>query len=62
MAKDLATLTPAEAAVIAAHAGLPAAPERQRRLAEILPRFRTRCERLDAVDVAGVEFDFLQPR
>ena len=61
MAKQRA-MTEAEAAALAALAELPAAPERLGRLAGLVPGFRARCARLYAVDVDGVEFDFLRPR
>ncbi|MBM3489994.1 MAG: hypothetical protein FJX68_06015 [Alphaproteobacteria bacterium] len=58
---DEAKMTEAEVATLLAHAELPPAAARRAHLAAGLPGFRQRCARLYAIDVAGVEFDFLRP-
>jgi hypothetical protein len=54
-------LTPDIARVVARWAGVDAAPERLAGLAVLFQAFRERVRRLHAIDVAGVEFDFLRP-
>jgi hypothetical protein len=54
-------MTESEVATILTHADLPPAAERHQHLAANLPDFRQRCERLYAVAVDGIEFDFLHP-
>ncbi len=46
---------------LSAWADLAMERRRARALAETLPEFRARIERLNAVDTAGFEFDFLRP-
>ncbi len=50
-------LTPETAATLARRAGLAPSPE----LAAIFQAFQARVERLYAIDVEAVEFDFLRP-
>jgi hypothetical protein len=50
-------IAPETAAILARWAGIPAASE----LAAVFQAFRDRVQRLYAIDVEAVEFDFLRP-
>jgi len=52
-----ALITPDTAAILARWAGIPAAAE----LAAVFQAFHERVQRLYAIDVEAVEFDFLRP-
>jgi hypothetical protein len=54
-------LTPETALTLARWAGLAAAAETAPELAPIFEAFHERVQRLYAIDVESVEFDFLQP-
>ncbi len=58
---DTYAIKPSAVAALAAWAGLPMERPRTRVLAEILPEFRARVDRLNAVEVDTFEFDFLSP-
>ncbi len=58
---DKYAIKPSAVAALAAWAGLPMEQPRTRVLARILPEFRARVDRLNAVEVDAFEFDFLSP-
>ena len=58
---DTYAIKPSAVAALTAWAGLPIERPRARALAEILPEFRARVDRLNAVDTGTFEFDFLRP-
>lgn len=58
---DNYAIRPSAVGALAALAGLPMERPRTRALAEVLPEFRARVDRLNAVDTGAFEFDFLRP-
>ncbi len=58
---DKYTIKPGAVAALAAWADLPMERPRTGSLAEVLPEFRARVDRLNAVEVDAFEFDFLRP-
>ncbi len=58
---DNYAIKPSAVAALAAWAELPMERPRTRAMAKVLPEFRARVDRLNAVDTGAFEFDFLHP-
>ena len=58
--RETRAVTAESAAVLAEWAGLAASGSQGDQLAEVFREFQERAQRLYAVDVSGVEFDFLR--